>query len=176
MSQNYFEFYGLEPAFFPDMSLMKKKYYELSRLYHPDFFSRESDEKKDEALQKSSENSVAYSTLTDYSKRVAYILNLFIDLKEEGTKAMDPDFLMEMMDFNEKLADAQIDGDQKTLDTLSEECRIFMDNLDENIRPYMDTFDQGDHTDSLLNIIKDYYFKRKYFLRFKENITNFARL
>jgi hypothetical protein len=35
---NYFELFELEQSFLPDQALVKKKFYQLSRQYHPDFY------------------------------------------------------------------------------------------------------------------------------------------
>jgi len=35
--QDAFDRFGLAPSFFPDPVALKKKFYQLSRQYHPDF-------------------------------------------------------------------------------------------------------------------------------------------
>ncbi|MCX6298040.1 MAG: hypothetical protein NTY72_02940 [Bacteroidetes bacterium] len=39
---NYFELYQIPVSFQPDLLAVKKRFYQLSREYHPDFFSNES--------------------------------------------------------------------------------------------------------------------------------------
>ena len=50
---NYFELYEIPIAFLIDPLALKKKYFELSRKYHPDFFSQENESEQAEALEKS---------------------------------------------------------------------------------------------------------------------------
>src|ERR1044071_8039043 len=100
---NYFDFYQIPESFNPDPALLKKKFYALSKEYHPDFYANEDDAKQQEILELSTINNKAYQALSDPNKRLEYILQLH-DLVNEGAKPQLPaDFLMEMMDINERL-------------------------------------------------------------------------
>ena len=37
---NYFELFEMEETFVPEPAELKKKFYELSRKYHPDFYTQ----------------------------------------------------------------------------------------------------------------------------------------
>jgi molecular chaperone HscB len=176
MADHYFSFYEIQPCFFPDTGYIKRKYFEFSKIYHPDFYSDADEKKQEEVLELSSINNKAYTTLSDYDKRLFYVLSLYFDMEAEGKKAMDPDFLMEMMDFNEKLQDAQMENDAIQISQLVGEANELQKALDDDILPLMKTFDEGDHSNEILEKIKEYYFKRKYFLRIQENISTFAGL
>jgi molecular chaperone HscB len=65
--------------------LLKKKFYELSKQYHPDFYANEDDEKQQEILELSTLNNKAWQTLSDPYKRLEYILKQH-DLLAEGAK------------------------------------------------------------------------------------------
>jgi molecular chaperone HscB len=43
---NYFELFGFEEKPFVDRSLVSKKYFELQKKFHPDFFTNESEDDK----------------------------------------------------------------------------------------------------------------------------------
>src|SRR5471030_3307088 len=104
---NYFDFYGIPESFTPDTPLLKKKFYELSKKYHPDFYANEDDAKQQEILELSTLNNKAYQALSDPAKLLEYILRLH-DLVSEGAKPQLPsDFLMEMMDINERLMEVE---------------------------------------------------------------------
>src|ERR1700712_331465 len=108
---NYFEFYGIHESFTPDTALLKKKFYELSKKYHPDFHANEDDAKQQEILELSTLNNKAYQTLSDPYKRLEYILKSH-DLLLEGAKPQLPaDFLMEMMDINERMMELEDAGE-----------------------------------------------------------------
>src|SRR5438128_1152505 len=100
---NFFEFYNIPESFHIDEAKLKKQFYDLSKQYHPDFYANESEERQQEILELSTINNTAYKTLADPNKRLAYILKQH-DLLNEGAKPQLPgDFLMEMMDINERL-------------------------------------------------------------------------
>ena len=71
---DYFEFYGLPVTFHPDAAEIKRKFYELSKKYHPDFYINEPEEKQAEVLELSTINNKAYQVLSNPQKRVHYIL------------------------------------------------------------------------------------------------------
>ena len=82
---NYFEFYNIPESFHPDLAYIKKKFYELSKKYHPDFFANEDDAKQQEILELSTLNNKAYNTLNDENNRLEYILKTH-NLLVEGAK------------------------------------------------------------------------------------------
>src|ERR1700760_3703428 len=108
---NFFEFYGIPESFHPDTTFLKKKFYELSKEYHPDFYANESDEKQQEILELSTINNKAYKTLTDPAKRLEYILRQHELLVDGARPQLPSGFLMEMMDINERLMEID-DADQ----------------------------------------------------------------
>src|SRR5438270_7082306 len=108
---NHSEVYGIKESFSPDVERLKKKFYELSKQYHPDFYANETDEKQQEILELSTINNKAWQTLSDPAKRLEYILRQH-ELLVDGAKPQLPShFLMEMMDINERLMEVN-DGDQ----------------------------------------------------------------
>jgi len=170
---NYFEFYGIAETFKPDTSQLKKQFYAFSKQYHPDFFANEDDDKQQEILELSTLNNKAYQTLNDPNKLLDYILRLH-NLVSEGAKPQLPaDFLMEMMDINERLMEvetaeqfghigaevAAIEGDMvEQLNTLTKDYESLNDTAKE----------------SKLNDIANIYYRQKYLLRIKESLDTFA--
>lgn len=172
---NYFELYDIPVSFTPDQEVVKRKYYELSRKYHPDRFTLAEGSEQAEALQMSSLNNDAFKTLKDPYKTIAYILKLNDMLEEEEKYNLPPDFLMEMMDLNEAISEYEMNpGD----DTAQKEATAMMesefDGWDEEMQPLIEKFSNGDTSKELLADIKDYYYRKKYLLRIKERMNGIS--
>ena len=170
---DYFEFYGLPVSFNPDAGLVKKKFYELSKKYHPDFYINESEEKQEEVLELSTVNNKAYQVLTDPQKRLHYILELKGQLTEGENYKLPQDFLMEMMDVNEALMDLQFDPDVERLAALKIEVDEIEKGLSDKIAALTASFESEDTSgqNSLLIAIKDLYYRNKYLYRIRESIN-----
>ena len=170
---NFFEFYNIPESFTLDEAALKKQFYDLSKQYHPDFYTNESEERQQEILELSTLNNTAYKTLSQPDKRLAYILKQH-DLLNEGAKPQLPgDFLMEMMDINERLM--EVDDGEQLADITAEVLEIENDlqlKLDKETKDYGQLNDTA--KEDRLNAIADIYFRQKYLLRIKETLNTFA--
>jgi molecular chaperone HscB len=170
---NYFDFYAIPESFNPDAAFLKKKFYELSKEYHPDFYANESEEKQQEILELSTINNKAYQTLSDPNKRLEYILREH-ELVSDGAKPQLPgDFLMEMMDINERLMEVD---NKDELANLTNEVLAIEGDLNEELNTLTAGYEQLDDKakESKLNDIANIYFRQKYLLRIKESLNTFA--
>ncbi|MHB1178060.1 MAG: Fe-S protein assembly co-chaperone HscB [Daejeonella sp.] len=172
---NYFEFYGLPISFQVDESELKKKFYEFSKKYHPDFYVNESQEKQDEILELSTLNNKAYKVLSDPLKRIEYILELN-DMLAEGDKYTLPqDFLMDMMDVNEALMDMEFDPDPSRVMDISSQVDQLEMTLFDDLKQLTDEFDHKPNSDrqDILLKIKDIWYREKYLMRIRTSISKF---
>jgi molecular chaperone HscB len=101
LSRNFFQFFGLESKLRVDAETLQKRFYELSRQWHPDRFGRKSAAEQAEALEATSILNDGYRTLKDPVKRAEYLL------KEEGfpigeqrSKDVPPELLEEVFELN----------------------------------------------------------------------------
>ncbi len=172
---NYFQLYQLPVSFSPDATLVKAKYYALSRAHHPDRFAQATDHEKAEHLRMAAINNDAYKTLGDADRLIAYILKLNNLLEDEEKYSLPPAFLMEMMELNETISESE--EEQAGGNTNNKSTQAFAEHMAQwtnEITPLTDRYNKGEQTDQLLLEIKDLYFRKKYLLRIQERIDRFA--
>lgn len=173
-NKNYFSHFGIEANFELDPAILKKQFLLLSREYHPDFHTDKSEAEQEEILQQSSFNNIAFKTLKNPDTRFKYILLMHGVDFEESKQSLPQMFLMEMMDFNEKLMDVQMEGDLSKLEELKSELKVIEDSLYSGVSSIIESYKQEKITEEELAKLKDYFFKRKYLLRIHENLNKFA--
>lgn len=97
---NPFEILNLEQNYSLDLDVLETHYFAAQRKTHPDQFSQGNEQEKTEALKKSTAVNQAYLILKDPLLRAEYLI------KTAGvdTRSNDPDFLEQVMEWNERLA------------------------------------------------------------------------
>lgn len=165
----YFELYDIPVSLQVDAALVKAKFYELSRKYHPDFFSQATEAEQEDALEKSSLVNKAFKVFSNKNETIKYVLQLKGLLEDEEKYQLSPDFLMEMMELNEALMDAKMDAKMEADETAVSNIKSQISNLEnelyENIKSIIEHFKDGVSTQEELLQVKDYYFKKKYLSR-----------
>src|SRR3989454_12607792 len=108
---DHFEVFGLPRRLAVDTAELQRKFYELSRRYHPDFHQTAPPEEQVRALEASAGLNAAYRTLRDPIARIEYLVRL-----EEGRETKEgatvkpkapPELLEEMFEIQEALQEAQ---------------------------------------------------------------------
>ena len=84
-----------------DPELLEKKFYDLSRKFHPDFFQGKSDKERMISLEKSSFLNKAYDTLKDPMTRVEYLLSLEVPSTAKERTKVDPALVFEIFKIQE---------------------------------------------------------------------------
>lgn len=172
----FFEFYDLKPSFLIDEKVLKAIFLEKSKAFHPDFFINESEEKQQEILELSTYNTVVYNTLNDSRKRIAYILEQTGTINLEEKEAMLPqDFLMEMMEVNEKMMELELSFDEKSYQSIENEMATLDNELEKSIYPVLKDWKIENETSfEELKKVKEYFYKKKYLLRIQNSLNKFA--
>ncbi len=171
---NYFEFYEIPVSFGVDAEGLRKQFYKLSKQYHPDFYTLESEEKQAEILQLSTLNNEAYETLRNEDRRMKYVLTLTGVLGEEGSNKLPPDFLMEMMELNEHLMELEFDPNPTAVGHIRKQLEEKEAALLNEVTPLLTRFDADPTTKDGLDLVVNYYLKKRYLLRIRENLGKFA--
>lgn len=100
-TNNYFDFYGLPHSVEIDKDLLRQKFIEKSKLYHPDFFADNSED-LNKAIEITAFNNKAYKTLSQYYSCAQYLIDLSSH-NAINNMNLPQDFLMEMMEINEEI-------------------------------------------------------------------------
>lgn len=162
---NYFELFGLPVAPSVDRSLLARKYFLLQKESHPDFFIQGSEDEKEEALQQSAHINRAFNIFQQEEKTIEYFLELTGMIKAGEKYNLPPDFLMEMMEINEALADA--DGE-----IIKKRVQDYEADLNASIKPILKSYRADATTGALLLQLKEYYYKKKYLNRILERFAD----
>ena len=171
---NYFELYGLPQSFHPDQATVKAKYRDLSRTLHPDRHITATPEVQADMLRQTATNNEAYKTLTSPDRTMAHILHLHSLLEEEEKYTLPPAFLMEMMDLNEAISDYEDNPQGNLKDKATSDLNDALTDWQTAITPLLQQFDSGNQSTTLLQQVKDYYFRKKYLLRIQDRLNTFA--
>ncbi|HZI50250.1 MAG TPA: Fe-S protein assembly co-chaperone HscB [Terriglobia bacterium] len=102
---NYFEVFGLPRVLNLDLKALEKTFHELSRKYHPDYFTTAPAEERQRALQMTATLNDAYRTLRHPVRRVEHLVQIE-GFKPDGSK-VPKSFLMEIFDINEQLEEVK---------------------------------------------------------------------
>jgi molecular chaperone HscB len=102
---DYFEVFGLPRVLGIDLPALEKRFHELSRKYHPDYFSTASPGEKTQAVRMTALLNDGYRTLRHPVRRVEYLLSLY-GLKSDGSK-VPQSLLMEVFEINEQLEEVK---------------------------------------------------------------------
>lgn len=153
-----------------DQNDLRTRYLIKSKQHHPDFFVHD-DTEYEKALEITSLNNKAFAALSSKEGLLQYILELHGQL-EDVKNSLPPEFLMEMMDLNERLMDAKLEGDDAEINACKQDVHDLEAVLDAELEEAEQEFDQlraaGETVETVLERLKDIYLKRKYLRRLWE--------
>jgi molecular chaperone HscB len=129
---NYFEVFGLPKILNLDLGALEKRFHELSRQYHPDYYTTASAEEKQKALRMTALLNDAYRALRHPVRRVEYLLQSE-GFKPDGSK-VPRSFLMEVFEINEQMEEVKSGGATKEqIDALRREIEERAANFDAQV-------------------------------------------
>ena len=153
----FYEAFGLEPALSLDVGDLKERFYERSRQWHPDKFSRASADDQQKALDMTSMLNNAFRTLKDPVARAEYFL------KEKGlelSKEAPPELLEEVFELNMAIEEAAV----PELTEFRIKFVAMRDSIDESVA---EAGAKGD-----LEAVRDLLSRRRYIRNLIEEVDN----
>ena len=167
---NYFQLFDIPIQLAVEKGSLTRKYYQLSREFHPDYHSNAPVEKKEEVLQQSSQINKAYKTFQNSDETISYVLQLKGLLHADEKYDLDPDFLAEMLDINEALMELQMDPNDHKLAESEMQTKQLINNIYSEVAPIIENYQEGITTEKELLQVKEYYYRKKYLQRILDKI------
>jgi molecular chaperone HscB len=164
VSSNYYDFFGLEHKLDLDLADLEKRFYSLSRQYHPDRYTLKSREEQQYALDATAILNDAYRTLRDPLARAECLLkeNGF-DIGEQGSKNVPPELLEEVFELNMAIEELH-GGDDSARAGLEEAHKKFVDmrqKIDADLQSRFAGYDRA-RDRNLLSEIRGLLNRRRY--------------
>ena len=163
---NYFELFGLPIGFQVDTKQLRAAFMEIQKASHPDKFAQGSADEQEAALEQSSLANKGFTLLNQKERILPYVLELLGILTPDEKYALEPDFLMEMMELNEAWMDAEETNAKKAIIEQVEQIKTA---IYAPIQTYMEMDQIDTISQEAMLQIKDYYYKKKYLDRILED-------
>ena len=158
----FFELFDIPPMLIINKELLRKKYFELSRKYHPDYFANTAQADQQKILEDSALLNKAYKTLTNKDETIKYVLKEKGILEDDEKYQLGNSFLMQMMEINEELSETGLESDDITGNSLSEKLNYLQTEIYEPVKNIIESYKEGTTSKGELLQVKDYYYKKKY--------------
>ncbi|MGA2449604.1 MAG: Fe-S protein assembly co-chaperone HscB [Polyangiaceae bacterium] len=122
---NPFSTLGISPKFDVDLEAAERAHRELSRALHPDRYLAAPGSERRSALTKAIEVNEAWRAVRDPIRRAEALLALQgVRVEEKGPQGdLRPDFLMEMLELREALAEARASKDWDAVQAMAAQVR-----------------------------------------------------
>ena len=169
---NYFEIFGIPIQLKVDKNELPKKFFELSRKFHPDFYANTTPSEQNRALEITANLNKAFKTFQNPDETIKYVLQLKELIEEEEKYQLPPDFLMEVLEINEKLMDAGDDPELKL--SLQSAIDNLQSEIYEPVKETVEHYQEGVTTEKELLQVKEYYYKKKYLHRIQQQLNGMS--
>jgi molecular chaperone HscB len=156
----FYEALGLAPSLAVDPDDLKKRFYERSREWHPDRFSRATPAEQQKALDMTALLNDAFRTLRDPVKRAEYFLQ---ENGVELSKEVPPELLEEVFELNMALEELR-GGDESARQSLEGARTKFTgmrDAIDRELAEKFREYD-GSRAHGVLETIRGILNRRRY--------------
>ncbi len=162
---NYFELFDLPFRARIDNTRVQKKYIELQKKFHPDYYTQDAEDEREQALQQSAHINKAFNIFRSSEKTLEYFLQQKGIITTDEKYALPDDFLMEVMEINESVSEA---GKEVAGSTIAQ----FEKRLEQEVKDILDKPMQAAYTEFELLQLKEYFYKKKYLHRILDRLAD----
>ena len=167
---NYFELFDLPVTLLADKKRITSRYFELQKKFHPDFYTGADNDEQSDVLEKSAQVNKAYKIFSNSDETIKYVLQLKCLLEKKEKYTISPDFLMEMLDLNEEVADARMDENEEKKEGLKASISNIQSDIYGPVKKIVEEYKEGITTEKELLQVKEYYYRKKYLNRILEGL------
>jgi molecular chaperone HscB len=164
LPRDYFAVFGLDRRLKIDTAALQRKFYDLSRRYHPDRFAGRPAAEQEYALEMTALLNDAYRVLRDPVQRAEYLLkHEGFDVGEQRSNNVPPELLEEVFELNMMLEELR-GGDESTRPQLEAEGKRFgemLERVDCDLDGEFAVYD-SDPDKSVLSVIRTILNRRRY--------------
>jgi molecular chaperone HscB len=169
VSHDFFDFFELDRKLGIDGAHLQKRFYELSRKWHPDRFTRATAAEQEAALEATSILNDGYRTLKDPVKRAEYLLTQEgFPIGEQRSRDVPPELLEEVFELNMLLEELRT-GDESQrpeLEQAGENFRQMRAKIDRELENLFVKYDsaapEGESSKQALHEIRGVLNRRRY--------------
>jgi molecular chaperone HscB len=151
----YFAIFGLNERLSVDTADLQRRFYSLSRQFHPDRFTRATERERAHSLEATAILNDAYRVLRDPVQRAEYALKRAgFDIGEQRTKDVPPELLEEVFELNLTLEEIR-DGDESVrpqLQAARERFHRMLDEIDAELSTQFSRYDEIPERSTLAEI------------------------
>jgi molecular chaperone HscB len=155
LASDYFQFFGLPRKLHLDIEDLQKRFYNLSRLLHPDRYQRKSPPEQQYSLDATAILNDAYRVLRDPLQRAEYVLKQEgFEIGEQRSKDVPPELLEEVFDLNMALEEMR-EGDASArpqLEQARDKFHAMRDQIDAHLKSLFDKYDAAPTKETLGDI------------------------
>ncbi len=154
---DYYRFFGLEQHLSIDKTELQKRFYTLSRLLHPDRYTRKTPREQEYSLEATAILNDAYRTLRDPVARAEYVLRQAgFESDEPRSKNVAPELLEEVFELNMALEELRT-GDLEArpqLEVARDKFGALRGETDRDLQDLFEEYDAVQARDILASIRK----------------------
>jgi len=138
-NRNYFELFGLPPAFALSRESLERAYRDIQAEIHPDRFAHAGEAEQRLAMQWTARVNEAYQTLRQPLERARYLLELQgVHAMDARNTAMPADFLVQQIKWRERLEEAKAAKDFTALQRIKTDTRAQAERLERQLGELLD--------------------------------------
>ena len=170
----YFELFDLPVQLEVDKKALRAKYLELSRKHHPDYFATASADAQQGSLDATAHLNKAFKTLSNREETIRYVLQQKGLLADDEKYALSPDFLMEMLEINEAIAEAGMDPEAGGKAAVVQQLKTMEHEIYEPVAQIVANYQDGVTTEKELLQMKEYFYRKKYLERLQHQLAGIS--